>query len=118
MTHSTCVAVVTLVVIPKFFICMYIAYVGSNLLVSTSGVMDLVLDGVALVFLIEVDQMLFYGLTGSVMRDVLRNSKPLSFRVNSMANRFVDFFGVDVSVIVVSAAIMCLIVFYVRNEGK
>lgn len=118
LTQTTCVAVVFLVVIPKFLISMYVAWVGSRLLVSTSGVMDLVLDGVALVFLIELDQMLFYGLTGSVMRDVLRNSKPLSIRVNSLANRLWDFFGVDVSVIVVSSAIMLLIVLYVRSDSK
>lgn len=108
MTRSNCFAIMMFVVVPKFLVVIYVAYVGCRMLHTTSGVIDLVLDGVALVFLIEADEMIFYGFTGSVMKEVLKNSK--SFTLNNYKASGV--FGYDLFVMVASALVIMVIVLY------
>merc|ERR1719375_290399 len=79
MTKENCFVILVFALVPKLLVVSYVAYVGCRLLISTSGVLDLVMDGVALVFLIEADQVLYYGFTGSVSQQVLKNSKPFTF---------------------------------------
>jgi hypothetical protein len=113
MVRETCFAILVFVVVPKFLTVVYITYVGARLLISTSGVLDLVLDGIALTFIVEADQVLFYGFTGSVMREVLRKSQP--FKLRNLAHKTIGVFGYDVLIVIGSLAIMLFIIFYFNH---
>jgi hypothetical protein len=49
-------------VIPRTVVCLWLSYSGTNYLVNADGYEDLILNSVALGFLIEVDNMLFQSI--------------------------------------------------------
>jgi len=56
------------VVLPKFIICLFLWHYGVQWLVSTSGFMDLILNSLALAFIVEFDELLFAALVPSVVQ--------------------------------------------------
>lgn len=70
---SACVklSILLLIMLPRIVICFLLAYIGTEFLVVTDNYSDLILNCVALGFLIEIDEAIFSGLaTEAEKRDL------------------------------------------------
>jgi len=77
--------VVAFVVIVRGVMAAVLAYVGGNFLLKQTDYLDLLLDGVALIFIVQIQQVLY----AQVLRDEIRDQCEDSFRMK------VEMYGVD-----------------------
>jgi len=67
--------------IPRTILCVWLTYVGSLFLISADDYENLILNGVALAFLIEVDNMLFASVVSSEAKRAVLECIPLKVSV-------------------------------------
>jgi len=67
--------------VPRTILCAWLTYVGSLFLISADDYENLILNGVALAFLIEVDNMLFAAVVSSEAKRAVYECTPLKVSV-------------------------------------
>jgi hypothetical protein len=75
VTHK--VIVFIMVIIPRTIIIVGLSYIGTDFLIIADSYSDLILNSVALGFLIEVDDMLFAAVTSSRTKENINKLQPL-----------------------------------------
>lgn len=68
-----------MVIIPKVVIGIYVLHYGMRWLVHTSGFADLILNSLALAFIVEIDELIFRTMLSQELQDVVTNT---SFKYN------------------------------------
>merc|ERR1719428_1488256 len=116
MTFRNFALQVHLVVVPGAPLTIYIGYIGTWFLLSTTGVKDFVLDAIALGFLIEIADIIYFGLTGTVKRRLLQNARPLYYRSGPCGLCAMRWLLLDILSGAAVVALACTIWFvYYRN---
>jgi hypothetical protein len=69
--------IIVLVMIPRSIVVLMLAWYGSLFLVGTDGYTDLILNSVALAFLIEVDEALYAAVSSDEMQQSMDKQKPI-----------------------------------------
>jgi len=67
--------ILTFIMIPRFACSVALAYIGSDFLLGSDDYGTLILNGVALAFILEIDEMLFHALAGQNAKEFVANSK-------------------------------------------
>jgi hypothetical protein len=75
--------VIALCLIPRTIISVWLSYVGTWFLIEADSYGDLILNSVALAFLIEVDEMLYKAVTSVETRKKFENCQPLEVTYNN-----------------------------------
>lgn len=75
LNTTTRVALWIVILIPKFCICLYLLFIGTRWLLSTESFGDLILNALALEFVIGIDEYLFEGLFPEVAHDLVSLAK-------------------------------------------
>lgn len=73
----TKIAITVLVILPRTIIIVLLSYIGTDFLIVADNYGDLVLNSVALGFLIEVDEYLFSGVAGEKDREEIEKLQPI-----------------------------------------
>jgi hypothetical protein len=76
MAHKAGMVLVNL--LPRTVICVWLSYVGSWFLIEADNYTDLILNSVALGFLIEIDNMLYSAVTEEEVKDMMQRCDPLA----------------------------------------
>merc|ERR1712129_408158 len=63
--------------LPRTVICLRLSYVGTLFLIAADSYQDLILNSVALGFLIEIDEMLFAATMSSKYKRIIADLRPL-----------------------------------------
>lgn len=66
--------------IPRTGVCCLLAYFGTNFLLHTDNYMDLILNSVALGFLVDVDDMLFAAVESQRVKDIVNKNDTIQVR--------------------------------------
>lgn len=74
-------------VLPRTAIAVTVAFVGCNFLVRADDYMELILNSVALGFLIEIDEMLFHAVVAEEDKLKLRDFKDIELKAQDVADR-------------------------------
>jgi len=69
--------IITLVLLPRTLVVVGLAYYGSLFLVGTDGYTDLILNSVALAFLIEVDEMIYLAVSSDELKESMDKLQPI-----------------------------------------
>ena len=77
--------VIALCLIPRTIISVWLSYVGTWFLIEADSYGDLILNSVALAFLIEVDEMLYKAVTSVETRKKFENCQPLEVKYHNGA---------------------------------
>eukprot|EP00971_Amphidinium_carterae_P186213 3696373-Amphidinium_carterae.1 len=77
ISYGRLVAVWMVVIIPRLFVAAILLYSGNMFLIQTEGINDLILNGVALAFVFDLDD-LFYMVLPSSCQHLVGNTQPLS----------------------------------------
>merc|ERR550537_1967606 len=64
--------------LPRTVICVWLSFVGSWFLIEADNYTDLILNSVALGFLIEIDNMLYSAVTEDEVKGLMERCDPLS----------------------------------------
>merc|ERR1719247_2742201 len=72
------VANIVMNLLPRTVICVWLSYVGSWFLIEADNYTDLILNSVALGFLIEIDNMLYSAVTEQEVKGLMERCDPLS----------------------------------------
>eukprot|EP00931_Biecheleriopsis_adriatica_P087747 TRINITY_DN62171_c0_g1_i1.p1 TRINITY_DN62171_c0_g1~~TRINITY_DN62171_c0_g1_i1.p1 ORF type:complete len:548 (-),score=55.72 TRINITY_DN62171_c0_g1_i1:109-1752(-) len=67
--------------LPRTVLALWLAVVGSNFLITADDYSDLILNGVALAFLIEVDNVLFSAVASDYIQNIMGEAEPLKVQV-------------------------------------
>eukprot|EP00933_Yihiella_yeosuensis_P076806 TRINITY_DN8676_c0_g1_i3.p1 TRINITY_DN8676_c0_g1~~TRINITY_DN8676_c0_g1_i3.p1 ORF type:complete len:418 (+),score=57.25 TRINITY_DN8676_c0_g1_i3:230-1483(+) len=67
-------------ILPRTYICLNLSHVGTKFLIGADDYNNLILNSVALGFLIELDEMLYAAVVGSTDKTVLSKTKPLEVK--------------------------------------
>jgi len=63
------------ILIPRFFIAVALAWIGSAFLIGADDYGELILNGVALAFIIDIDEMMFAALMGAHSKESIANTQ-------------------------------------------
>lgn len=111
LTSISCcrfIFILVLVVIPRFIICIWLFGVGIQYLgIATNTLPDLILNAVALGFILELDELVYLAAPRRI-RKVLENTEPVNLRDHVLPFRgFVDLRSLFVVAGVVGACVFC-----------
>lgn len=68
-TRAVRVLIWVVILIPKFFICVYLGLMGGRWLFASTSLQDLILNSLALAFILDIDGLLFKALFPEKMSD-------------------------------------------------
>jgi len=81
MTSGLRAFLLLIIIVPKLLICCGITYTGVKFLVYTDNLLDLVLNAVALGFIVEIDELIYAGVIGFEKPRLFNNIQPLQVKV-------------------------------------
>lgn len=112
---------VVLVLLPRTIIIIWLSFIGTDFLIIADSYGDLILNSVALGFLIEVDDMLFRGTASEADQEAIRKLQPIEGE-HSCNQCFHDFVRWQTSIVllIVVFVIPCVmaVLAYVKQYGK
>lgn len=116
---------VVLNVLPRSMICANLILVGSQFLIRADDYSDLILNSVALGFLIEIDNMMFQAIMSEDEKRILNLCDPFvipAFNPDSALQSCLEKVGIGTTVIystvVVSSVLMFIVTAYCESGGK
>jgi len=78
------------ILIPRTYVLVQLSLIGSQFLMGADDYGELIMNGVALAFLIEIDNLMFYALISATSQRMVTNCRPLAMRV-PRRNKFFQF---------------------------
>lgn len=117
---ATCIvkAVTMLVVVlPKLCMNLYVGYVGTLFLSETMTVTDLVMNAVALEFILNIDELIFEGLASSHKQLTLQKTRPLILNIqNALPGCCTKWSLVSALYMILAATVVTLILTVLYGE--
>mmetsp|Transcript_145179 Transcript_145179/g.253388 ORF Transcript_145179/g.253388 Transcript_145179/m.253388 type:complete len:301 (+) Transcript_145179:1-903(+) len=75
LSSTTRIIIYVTIIIPQFFVACFLAYIGCNWLCATESFTDLILNALALVLIIEIDEMLYEEFSPILLTELVSRTK-------------------------------------------
>jgi len=98
------------IVLPKFVINIAVACVGMSFLMWTQDLPDLVMNAVALAFVLEIDEMLFKAFCDFSRREMLENALPLRVGMSNVQRHAVRWTAFPAVAVVLIVAVVFFVI--------